>query len=164
MIKVENYVNVEEKAQKLNLNIPSQIAVLPRNFKTATNKEELIHAPTTPTVRKLWKQNNIRETPIEKHGEKIPCSAEKAFEWIGPIIFISSLLLSQNPHLVNIALNVISNYLTEWFRGVPYNERKAKLSIVLKTRSGDYKEIKYEGFPDGLDVLQEILRRIHDEK
>jgi len=168
MIIVENYVNVKEKAQKLNLNIPSQIALLPLNFETAITKEELVHAPTTPTVRKLWRQNNIQETPIEKSGEKIPCSAEKAFEWIGPTIFVSSLLLSQNPHLVNIALNVISNYLTDWFRGIAYNERKVKLSIVVETRSGDYKEVKYEGSPDGLDKLLdkvvEIFKGGHDEK
>lgn len=164
MIKVENYVNVKEKAQKLNLNIPLQIALLPKNFKTAKDKKELIHASTTPTVRKLWIQNNIQETPIEKSGEKIPCSAEKAFEWIGPTIFVSSLLLSQNPHLVNIALNVISNYLTDWFRGIAYNERKVKLSIVVETRSGDYKEVKYEGPLDGLGKLPKIIKEIHDEK
>jgi len=168
MIIVKNYVNVKEKAQILNLNTPSQIAVLPQNFETATTKEELIHAPTTPTVRKLWRQNNIQETPIEKSEEKIPCSAEKAFEWIGPTIFVSSLLLSQNPHLITIALNVISNYLTGWFKGIPYNERKAKLIIVEETRSGDYKEVKYEGPPDGLDELLnkvvEIFKSGHDEK
>jgi len=164
MIMVENYVNVKEKARKLNLNIPSQIALLPLNFKTATAKEELLHASTTPTVRKLWAQNNVQETPIEKAGEKIPYSAGEAFEWIGPIIFVSSLLLSENPHLINIALNVISNYLIDWFRGIPYNERKVKLSIVIETRSGEYKEVKYEGPPDGLDKLPEILKEIHNEK
>jgi len=164
MITVENYVNVKEKAQKLNLNIPSQIALLPRNFKTAGSKEELIHASTTPAVRKLWIQNDIQETPIEKSGERIPYSAEEAFEWIAPTIFLSSLLWSQNPHLVDIALNVISDYLTDWFRGILYNERKVKLSVVVETRSGDYKEVKYEGPPDGLNKLPEILKGIHDEK
>jgi len=53
MITVEDYVNVKEKAQELDLNIPLEIAILPLNFKTATTKEELTHALTTPTVRKL---------------------------------------------------------------------------------------------------------------
>ena len=168
MIIVENYVNVKEKAQKLKLNIPSQIALLPLNFETAITKEELVHAPTTPTIRKLWRQNNIQETPIEKSGEKIPCSTEKAFECIIDIIFVSFLLLSQNPHLITIALNVISNYLTDWFKGIPYNEGKAELSIVVETRSGDCKKVKYKGPPDGLDKLldkvDEIFKGGHDEK
>ena len=145
MITVENYINVKEKAQALNLNVPSQIALLPKNFKTSEDKEELIYTSTTSTIRKLWKQNNIQETPIERSGERIPCSAEEALEWIGPTIFIASSLLSQNPILVDIALNVISSYLADWFRGIPYNERKIRLSIIIETNSGDYKEVKYEG-------------------
>jgi len=101
---------------------------------------------------------------VEKSGEKIPCKGELAFDWIGPIIYVPYSLLSQNPYLITVALNVISNYLTDWFRGIPYNRRKVKLSIVVETRYGDYKEVKYEGPPDGLDKLPEILKGVYDEK
>lgn len=57
------------------------------------------------------------------------------------------------PHLVTIALNVISSYLTEWFKGIPKNNRKVKLSIVLETKKKEYKKIEYEGPPDGLKQL-----------
>jgi len=54
---------------------------------------------------------------------------------------------------VTIALNVISSYLTEWFKGIPKNNRKVKLSIVLETKKKEYKKIEYEGPPDGLKQL-----------
>ena len=163
MFKISDFIDVKKKAQEIGCNIPSHIALLPRNFDTALSKEELIHESTTPTVRVLWRQNGITETPLEQPGEKFPFVAEKAFEWVGPTIFISAMLLSQNPHLVTIALNVISNYLTEWFRGIPRDRRKAKLRIIIETKSGCYKKIEYEGPPDELKVLPQVIREVHNE-
>lgn len=163
MIKVSDFIDVKKKAQEIGCNIPSHIALLPRNFDTALSKEELIHESTTPTVRVLWRQNGITETPLEQPEEIIPSIVEKAFEWVGPTIFISAMLLSQNPHLVTVALNVISNYLTEWFRGIPRDSRKAKLSIIIETKSELYKKIEYEGPPDGLKDLPEVIRELHNE-
>jgi hypothetical protein len=111
-------------------------------------------------VRKLWQQNNIIETPIEKPGEKLPLVAEAAFEWIGPTIFVSAMLLSQNPNLVAIALNVISNYLTDWFRGVVKETRKVKLNVIVETKDGDYKKLEYEGPPEGLKNLSGVIKAV----
>ncbi len=147
----------------MGCNIPSHIALLPRNFEISLSKKELIHESTTPTVRVLWRQNGVTETPLEQPEEKIPFVAEHAFEWVGPTIFISAMLLSQNPHLVTVALNVISNYLTEWFRGIPRDSRKANLRIIVETKSGLYKKIEYEGSPDGLKDLPKVVRELYNE-
>ncbi|MDK2907297.1 MAG: hypothetical protein PWQ66_1258 [Petrotoga sp.] len=163
MLKVSDYIDVKKKAEELGCNIPTSIALLPRNYELAVTKEDLIHESTTSTVRILWRQNNVIETPLEQSGEKFPCIFEHAFEWIGPTIFISAMLLSQNPHLVTITLNVISNHLTEWFRGIPRDSRKSKLCIVTETKSGHYKKIEYEGPPDGLKDLPEIIREVNNE-
>lgn len=74
MIKIEQYFDVKKKAQALGCNIPDSIAILPRNFEDAKSKEDLVHEDTTPTIRILWRQNNIIETPVEKEGKKIPFS------------------------------------------------------------------------------------------
>lgn len=163
MLKVSDFIDVKKKAQEIGCNTPSHIALLPRNFDTSVSKEELIHESTTLTVRVLWRQNGITETPLEQPEEKFPFVAEHAFEWVGPTVFISAMLLSQNPHLVTIALNVVSNYLTEWFRGIPRDSRKAKLRIITETKSGHYKKIEYEGPPDGLKDLPEVIREVHNE-
>lgn len=163
MFSVSDCVDVKKNAQELDCNTPTSIALLPSNFETVKSKGELIHESTVSTVRVLWRQNNIVETPLEQSGEKFPCVVEKAFEWIGPTIFISAILLSQNPYLVTIALNVISNYLTEWFRGIPRNNRKVKLRIITETKSGHYKKVEYEGTPDGLKQLPEIIRTMYNE-
>lgn len=80
-ISIEDYVDVEEKSTQLNCNVPTSISLLPRNFDRATSKGELIHEGTTTTIRKLFSQNNIQETPLEKEGEKYPQVLEHAF-WL----------------------------------------------------------------------------------
>jgi len=101
-ITIEDYVNVEEKSFQLGCNVPTSLSLLPRNFKDATSKNELIHEGTTATIRKLFAQNKIQETPLEKDGEKYPQVVEHAFDWVGPTILITSSVILQNPHLITI--------------------------------------------------------------
>jgi hypothetical protein len=55
-------------------------------------------------------------------------------EWIGPVIIITAAAVSQNPEIVSITLKVTSNYLTDWFRGVSKENRRASLTIVKETK------------------------------
>ena len=163
MIKISDYVDVKKRAKELGYNKPISFALLPRNFETAKSKSELVHESTTPTIRTLWRQNNIVETRLEEEGEKLPYAQEKAFVWVGPTIFISIALFSQNPLIISVALNVISNYLTDWFKGIPKDSRKAKLSIVRETKNGDYEKVEYEGPPEGIKELPKIIQEMHNK-
>ena len=163
MVKVLDYIDVKKKAQELGCNVPNSIALLPRNFETAKSKDELIHESTTPTVRTLWRQNAITESLLEKPMEKFPVVDEKEFEWISPTIFIPAMLISQNPHLITVALNVISSYLADWFKGILRINRKVKLSIITETKSGSNKRIEYEGTEDGLKNLPKVIREVYNE-
>lgn len=162
-IVIEDYVNVEEQAKKLECNIPTSFALLPRNFEKVASKNELVHEGTVPTIRKLLKQNNISETTLEKNGEKYPQVVEHAFDWVGPTILLTSAVIFQNPYIIDITLNVISNYLTDFFKGIPNNQTNVKFSIVVKNKSGQYKKVKYNGHKDGLKDIPKIIRKVHDE-
>jgi hypothetical protein len=162
-IKISNYVKVKKKAQDLGCNVPDSIALLPRNFEFAKSKDELIHESTTATVRTLWRQNDIVETPLEKSGEKFPFIAQEAFEWIAPTIFVTATLISQNPALVTLALNVISNYLTDWFRGITQDKRKVKLRIIVENKHKSCKKIDYEGPQEGLKELHKVIKSVYEE-
>lgn len=156
-----DFVNVEEKAKILGCSIPVGLALLPRNFEDAEFKEDLVHEDSVPTVRILFRLNGVTETSLERDGEKYPQISEKAFEgWIGPTIFVSFALLSQNPHILSIALGVISNYLTDIFRGIPH-QNKVSLNIVVETtKKKTYKRIHYEGPVSGMGQLPNIIREV----
>lgn len=162
-IEVSEYVNVKERALKLECNVPAELAILPRNFESAEAKHELIHEDSAPTVRILLREAGLVETKIEKEGDKFPYAQEKAFQWIGPIIFVSPLLLSQNPYALSVAIGVISNYLTDWFKGVP-GRKKVKLSIVVEQSTEHIsKRIDYEGEIEGLKELLLIVQEVQSQ-
>lgn len=157
---IQDFVNVEERARILGCNVPTSLALLPRNFEEAESKDNLLHESSATTVRVLFRSNGIMETPLESDDERFPEVSEKSFEeWIGPTIFVSFALLSQNPHILSLALGVLSNYLTDFFKGLP-NPGKAKLSIVVETRKKTYKRIDYEGPVSGLEKIAEVAKEV----
>jgi hypothetical protein len=133
------------------------------NIISAKSKKELLYAGTASTVRVLLKQAGIVETPIEKNKE-IPELILESFDWVGPTVFFASTLITQNPDIVDKTIIAISDYLQEWFKGIPKQERNAQLDIVAETKTGSYKGIHYEGDVEGLKQLPKIIRSLHDER
>lgn len=164
VVEIKDYINVKEKAAELGCNIPTSFTFLPRNFSDARLKEELIHEDTSATIRVLLREKGIVETPLEKEDENYLVAIEQGLQWIGPIIYFTSACLIQNPHLVDISLNVISNYLYDAFKRVGELGRKVQMSIVTETKSGDHKKIIYQGPVSGMKELSKIIRSVHDER
>lgn len=160
-IQQEDFVNVVQRARVLGCRVPTGLALLPRNFDSATSKDQLLHESEAPTVRILWRRARLEETPIEPEGERFPQISEKSFEeWVGPTIFASAALLSQNPAVVSVALGVISNYLTDWFKGTAMDRRKVRLDVVVETGKSQYSKLHYEGPVEGLQDLAAIAREV----
>ena len=160
-VQEEGFVDVVQRAQDLDCRVPTGLAILPRNFESAAAKDELLHESEAPTVRVLWRRVGVVETPIEPEGERFPQISEKSFEeWVGPTIFVSGALMSQNPAVLSVALGVISNYLTEWFKGTPMRRRKAKLDVVVEVGKREYRRLHYEGPVEGLQELAAIAREV----
>ena len=157
-IKTSEYIDVKAQASKLGFETPRDLALLPINFDTADSKDDLVYEDAVLTVRKLWRQAGITETKLEKEEEKFPYKQRKSFEWVAPTIFVSASLLSQNPDFVSIALNVISTYLTDYFKGV-VGHKTVKFDIVVEQdEQRKSKRIQYEGSLEGIDKLIEVIR------
>jgi hypothetical protein len=113
---VEICMNTKERALELGCNIPSGLSFLPRNFDSAKSKSELIYESTVSDIRILFRDSGIAETKLEKQGDRFSYKQDKHFDWIGPTIFISASILSQNPDIISITEGIISNYLTDLFK------------------------------------------------
>lgn len=160
-IQITEYIDVAERAKELGCNVPTEIAFLPRNFDTAVARNDLIHEGSIADIRILWRQAKLKETRIEREGDRLPQAQEMFFEWVSPILFISALYLSQNPQGVSIALNIISTYLTDFFKGIP-GEKKVRLDVVVEcTKGKKYLRVHYEGDERG---LAEVGKAIHEAR
>ena len=163
MITIGDYPDIAKKLEEFDLTYPKTLAILPLNLNSATSKKDLFNSETTSTVRVLWKKAGVVETPIEGKN-KIPELLQQSFEWIGPTIFFASTLITGHPELIDLAVRVISDYLTVLFKGIPKEEKKAKLDIVAETKNGSFKDIHYEGDIEGLKELPKVIRSLDDER
>lgn len=80
------------------------------------------------------------------------------------MLFVSYAALSQNPHIVSVALTVIANYVTDLFKGSPHPAR-VKLSVVVethttKTTTTVTKKIDFDGPPDKFSEINGLLKDI----
>jgi hypothetical protein len=153
---ITDYIDVFAKAQSLGLNAPDGIALLPRNFQDATTRDELLHESAVQTVRSLFRQNGIPETRLEREGQRILCIQENEFALVLPTLFVGGLILTGNPHLLSIALNVIANYATDFFKGIP-GRRNVVLDVIVDK---SFKRIHYEGEIDGLKEINQIVGKV----
>ena len=84
---------------------------------------------------------------------------QRSGDWFGPLLFISSSALLQNPELVSIMCGVIANYVTDFFKGS--YKPNIRLKVIHKeTKTSKLTEISYEGGLEGLDKLEESINKI----
>lgn len=163
--EITEYCDVASRAEELGLNKPKGLAFLPRNFDTASDRNALLHESAVQTVRILFRENGIPENRVEPEGHKIACIQENEFALVLPTLFVGALLLTQDPHLLSLALNVIADYTTDFFRGIPGRNRVVLDVVVEDKTQKRSKKIHYEGTIDGLREITEIAGRVFtDEK
>jgi len=159
MIEIQEYIDASEKMKKLGLRKPEFMAILPRNFDTAETPDLLLYPNEAKTIHSLIRQAEIDITPLE---DGILFKDEQSFTFVAPLILFTSIIIAQNPHLINITINIISDYIYDRIRGTRKNAN-LKLEYIIETRNGDYKKLNYEGNIDGLNNLPEIIKEIHDD-
>ena len=157
---ITDYSKVADRASELGCAVPTAIAILPVNFETAKSCADFKFNGEAATIRKLLRQNGISVENFLPNGERAPTIHNKHFEW-APLLFISAALTSNDPYAVTVALGIISNYATEYFRGIL--GRSVKLDIVVERKKDNVcKKLHYEGDIEGLASLPKIIQDIAD--
>ena len=163
-INITNYPNVRQRIQELECSDPLGFALLPINFETVDSATEFLQVLEAATVKTLLKSVNLPHSDIVAPERRPPYVQNYAQEWLGPTLFISANIIFQNPEYVTIALDTIANYITDLFRGYG-GGRKVKLDIVVEqSKKKTCKKISYEGPPDGLRNIAEIIKATEYEQ
>jgi hypothetical protein len=163
-ITVSDYIDIRGKALELGCRCPETLALLPINFDTASSVSELLQASEAATVKKLFVAEGISIEYILDRDQRPPYVKNKSFDWVVPILFFSCLY-SQNPTLVSLALNVLANYATEFFRGegMGGGGSEVSLNIVVEKKNRAYKKVNYKGPVDGIKDLASVIREISND-
>ena len=159
-VAVEDYARVDQRARELGCTLPDGLAVIPINFEFAASRDELYTASHTTTVLKFFREGDIAVDNFLSEEDKKSYVVNKHFQWLGPTLFIPLALWNNNPEIVSLAIGVLGNCITDFFKGIPTRLRIVKLDMVVETDSRNYKKISYEGGIEGLQELPKIIREM----
>jgi hypothetical protein len=163
-IEITDYPDVGQRASDLGLKAPEGACILPRRFASAKDAGELVHESSALDLKTLFRDADLPITVYQPDGTKIQYLQENDVTWVGPVLFVSYAALSQNPHILSVALSVIANYVTELFKGLPQPAR-VKLSVVVethttKTTTTVTKKVDFDGPPDKLSEINGLIKDI----
>lgn len=163
-IKKTDYIDISKKFSQLNLNVPSEIALLPNNFDTAVSPEEFLYESSTSTFKKLMKQKGLPESQLEKNGRSTRQIILQSDDWVAPVIYLSDEAVRTG--IITIILNLISTYLYDVWKVKP-KDSKVKIKLVTekihnnkKIKKRTYKLISFEGSMDELEEFKEQINEI----
>jgi len=115
------------------------------------------------TVKTLFRSAELPYQDIYGSKPRPPYIQNNSFEWVAPTVFITAALMSQHPHAVSVALSVIANYATDFFKGST-NNNTVKLDIVVERKKTTLsKKITYEGPSDGIENLASVIEAASDD-
>jgi hypothetical protein len=161
---VTDFVNVRQRAADFGCPVPQTLTILPFNFTSAATAADFLRASEAATVRTLFRLNSITVEELLATGHSPSYVEHNDFEWVAPALFIPAALMSQNPEVVSLALGVLANYITDFFKGHP-GPRRANINIIVE-KDGDWscKIIHYDGDVSGMPrEIADFIGKLHND-
>lgn len=150
--------NLIEKLKELEIDIPESLTFIPENILEVSNKSDFIFTDSTIEFKKMFRLNEVQSKELS--ADTLKYVTRKSIDLYGPAIFISLSMLSDNPHLIAIAINVASEYCKDFFKGA-LGKKKVKFDIYVEThKKKTIKKIAYEGDSEGIKELTEVIKSL----
>lgn len=161
-IVVTEFLDVRECARAHGLSNVDAFAILPIGFEDGLSRELIIDQEAT-TIRKLLLQAGLG-VQVLGTAEHKRTSVRKSADLVLPILFVGASVWSQNPVAVQLAMDVISSYVTDYLKGLAPS-KSVKLSIAVEsTRKKTTKLLTYEGPPEGIGTLASVIKKVANEQ
>src|ERR1700751_2800449 len=116
-VTVRDFPSVRQRLIELDLHAAGDFLLIPRGFEIASTSQDLFHKSSATTVAKLFSQAGLSTGIVQPPSQRLPIIQENNITWAGPTLFIAFSLASSDPAAVTLGLNVLGNYITEFFRG-----------------------------------------------
>jgi len=157
-------MDVRRRAHELGLPPLGDISILPRGFATAATQGELRHESDASTLRKLLIEAGVPVQQLEP-SDHLPIVVQKGADWLAPTIFVGSMLMTQNPYAIQIALGVVESYITDFLKArLPTGRLRLSFVVEIETaESKSFKRFDYDGPVAGIKDIAPLLKKLHDE-
>jgi hypothetical protein len=131
----ETVENLDARFAELGLNPTNGIAILPSNFLYATGQSDLYLVPAAPDMKVRLRQAGVALDKVTPEGVTIRYRDDRDSTLTLPLLFLGGAFLSQNANLINVALGVAANYVTDYFRGKAGRHRVVCSFLVETTEA-----------------------------
>jgi hypothetical protein len=96
---------------------------------------------------------------IEFHHSPNIFWEQRSIDWLGPTLFLTGKLLSDNPDLLNILFDMISQYIKE--RTSSRDKTNIQIKVICKkTPTTKSLEIDYNGNIEGLKEIKDTINSL----
>lgn len=146
----------EEESKVANLSV-SGFSFAPRYIR---DDGLAIYESSTSTLTKYFSENDIQIDKVTSNEQEAEIK-ENAYDLVLPTLVISATYISQNPELVNLSLNLISNYIYDFFKGIR-GEKIVKCKILVKDGKS-VKKISYKGAPEEFKEVANIIKEFKND-
>ncbi|WP_135363861.1 hypothetical protein [Halosimplex halophilum] len=155
-IVVRNSSSVRSQAEHLGLESPESLVVLPRNYFSADDVDELKMNQEALTIEKLLEQEGVDPDELTESNER-PVTHAWSAETIGPIIHFTAEFLVENWDSVLTVIGLIESYYST------QRHSSIKFKFSVEHPDGTCKQVEYEGEPDKLEQVLDKLEVERDE-
>ncbi|SNR14746.1 hypothetical protein [Tenacibaculum jejuense] len=150
--------NLIDKLNELNIEIPDSLTFIPENISEVNDKNDFVFTDSTTDFKKVFKLNELSSSELDSDSSVY--RSRKSADFFAPALFISLSMLSENQHLVAIAINLASEYCKDLFKGT-IGKKTVKLDIYVETnKKKTVKKISYEGDSEGIKDLTNVIKSL----
>lgn len=150
-------LDVSKKIEELELELPKNMAFFPENFENAKTKSDFIFTDSMTDLSKIFLQDN--EISVNALGQDTELyRSRKSADVYLPAMFFGLSLMTENPTIVSVSLNVLSNYVYDLCKGSS-GKKTAHVDLYIETKEkGKLKKISYKGDVEGLKEVENIIK------
>jgi hypothetical protein len=159
---VTDYPDIRARARELALSEVEALALLPEGIEHPEARRLIVNGESA-TLRKLLLEAGLH-VQVLGQAESSTIAVRKSADLLLPVLFVGASLWSQNPVAVQLAMNVISSYVTDALKTMRPVGRVRFSVAVETTGKRTTKLLTYEGPPDGIDKLTSAIERIAHEE
>jgi len=123
-------VNLSTKLDALELTLPDTLTFFPENIENVERKDEFVFTDSMLDLSKIFKQGNVDISVLGIDTELY--RSRKSADVYLPAIFISLSLIVENPAIISISLNLLSNYIYDFCKS-SLKEKTAKVNLYIET-------------------------------
>lgn len=156
---ITNYLNLDNRLSELGIDASCDFLIIPENIESANSKEDFIFTETAIDIKKLLKINDVRIELLQ--SKELKLKQRKAIDYFAPVLYIGFSMLSENYPIVSKALELLSNHISDYFKG-KFGSKNVKLEVIVETKpKSEYKKINYEGEIEGLKEVAEMIKALN---